>query len=90
MPTIISGDGTITGLTATGISAVQNLPAGSVLQVVNLSTVGYTTASTNTWVNVPNVSLAITPKFATSKILVMLKLVGVGHSAGTTYAGKPL
>ena len=27
MPTIISGDGTITGLTATGISAVQNLPA---------------------------------------------------------------
>ena len=28
MPTIISGDGTITGLTATGISAVQQLPAG--------------------------------------------------------------
>jgi hypothetical protein len=25
MPTIISGDGTITGLTATGISAVQQL-----------------------------------------------------------------
>ena len=30
MTTIISGDGTITGLTATGISAVQQLPAGSI------------------------------------------------------------
>jgi hypothetical protein len=30
MPTIISGDGTITGLTATGISAVQNIATGAV------------------------------------------------------------
>jgi hypothetical protein len=34
MPTIISGDGTITGLTSTGISAVQALPSGTIKQVV--------------------------------------------------------
>jgi hypothetical protein len=37
MPTIISGDGTITGLTSTGISAVQDLPA-----TASLTTLGVT------------------------------------------------
>ena len=69
MPTIISGDGTITGLTATGISAVQNLPAGSVLQVVNATATTGASNSSTTWVTT-NFSASITPKFATSKILV--------------------
>ena len=37
MPTIISGDGTITGLTSTGISAAQDLPA-----TASLTTLGVT------------------------------------------------
>ena len=40
MPITLNGDGAISGLTATGISAVQNLPAGSVVQVVTLGLLG--------------------------------------------------
>lgn len=70
MPTIISGDGTITGLTSTGISAVQQLPAGSVLQVV--STISNSQFSTTSSTNVSTgLTLNITPKFSTSKIFVM-------------------
>jgi hypothetical protein len=71
------------------LTAVQQ-PAGAVLQVVNLSTSGYSTASTTTWKDVPNVSLSITPTSATSKILVMLKLVGVGHFNAVTYCNLRL
>jgi hypothetical protein len=70
MPTIISGDGTITGLTATGISAVQKLPAGSVLQVVNsTATSGSTSTTSSTFVTTGR-SLVITPTSASSKIAV--------------------
>jgi len=71
MPTIISGDGTITGLTATGISAVQNLPAGSVLQVVSFTYSTQVGTSSNTYTDT-NLTATITPKFATSKILVFV------------------
>jgi hypothetical protein len=70
MPITLNGDGAISGLTATGISAVQNLPAGSVLQVVQgvynteISTTSTTLADTG-------LTVSITPKFATSKILVI-------------------
>lgn len=77
-------------LTGTQTIPKATLPTGSVLQVVNLSTIGYSTASTTTWKDIPNVSLSITPTSATSKILVMLKLVGVGHSVGTTYCNLRL
>lgn len=79
-----------TSAIVSGYVPYANLPAGSVLQVVNLSTVGYSTNATNTFTNVPNLSLAITPKFATSKILVMLTLVGVGHYNATTYCNLRL
>ena len=71
MPTIISGDGTITGLTATGISAVQQLPAGSVLQVVQGTTQTEVTNSTNVYADT-GLTVTITPKFASSKILIMV------------------
>ena len=88
MPTIISGDGTITGLTATGISAVQNvgsanLPAGTVLQVVNGST--GTTVATALDSNVDTgLTATITPKFSTSKILVLAQQNGLAKS-GNNY-----
>jgi len=81
MPTIISGDGTITGLTTTGISAVQKLPAGTVLQVVQaiVSTVADYTTSTPT----SRVSLSITPSSTSSKIMLFYN-VGDCTGSGTT------
>jgi hypothetical protein len=89
MPITIDGGGSISGLTATGISAVQNLPSGSVLQVVNIDTNGYATTSSSTFADVPNLSLAITPKFSTSKILIISTII-IGKSASNTYVGLRL
>jgi hypothetical protein len=85
MPTIISGDGTITGLTATGISAVQNLPAGSVIQVVQGSTSTQSSTSSNALVDT-GLTATITPKFATSKILVLVSQNGISKATNNTYA----
>lgn len=81
MSIVLDGTGTITGLTATGISAVQQLPSGSVLQVVNAQTTTDTTTSGTTYVDT-TLTATITPKFATSKILVLLNQNGLGRSAG--------
>jgi hypothetical protein len=83
MSIILSGDGSITGLTSTGISAAQTvtsvtssaLPAGCVLQVVNGSTATNTTTSSSSYSDT-NLTATITPKFATSKILVLINQCG--------------
>jgi hypothetical protein len=90
MSIILSGDGSITGLTSTGISAAQtvtsaNMPAGSVLQVVSTSTQS-TFSTTSTSFTDAGFSLAITPKASTSKILVMFSLNGVYHTANANQA----
>ena len=76
MSTIISGDGTITGLTATGISAVQNLPTGSVLQVQQAFT---TTAQTLSGgpTALSSMTLTVTPKSASSKFLIFYSVHGL-------------
>jgi len=71
MSLVIDGNGAITGLTATGISAVQQLPAGSVLQVVQGTTQTEVTNSTNVYADT-GLTVTITPKFASSKILIMV------------------
>jgi hypothetical protein len=71
MSLVIDGTGTITGLTATGISAVQQLPAGSVLQVVQGTTNTSVTNTTTTYSDT-NLTATITPKFNTSKILILI------------------
>lgn len=71
MSIVLGGDGTITGLTATGISAVQQLPAGSVLQVVSASLSTSQSTTSTTYVTT-NLTASITPKFATSKIVVIV------------------
>jgi len=73
---VLDGNGAITGLTATGISAVQQLPSGSVLQVVQVSYPTQTT-TTSTTLSATGVSAIITPKFATSKILMFASMNGV-------------
>ena len=89
MTTIISGDGTITGLTSTGINAVQNLPAGSVLQVVN-ATYSTEVNFTSTSYSDTGLTASITPKFSTSKILVLVSQNGCAKDSGNTRLGLQL
>jgi hypothetical protein len=85
MPTIISGDGTITGLTTTGISAVQKLPAGTVVQVVNntIQTAGnYFSTSSSSLVST-GVSVSLTPSSSTNKVLLTVNAtVDLGANNG--------
>lgn len=88
MPTIISGDGTITGLTSTGISAVQKLPAGTVLQVVNATLGPATVTTTSSTRSDTGLSATITPTSSTSKVLAFVSMVGcekTGGSGGGAY-----
>jgi hypothetical protein len=73
MPVTIDG--------TTGVSAVQagavttsDLPAGSVLQVVNAITTTYTGITGTTFAAVTNLTATITPTSATSKILVVISI----------------
>ena len=61
--------------------------AGSVLQVVQSSTTTQTTVSNATYVN-SGLSISITPKFSTSKVLVFTNLMGIYSSAASTYLGQ--
>jgi hypothetical protein len=78
MPITIDGNGSISGLTATGISAVQKLPAGSVLQVVQNVVVVNNSTTSSSFVT-SGVSVSITPTIASSKILIIS--TGVGYNA---------
>ena len=76
MSIIIDGTGTISGVSATGLTTAQNvasaqLPTGTVLQVVNAT---YSTAvsSANSTPITTGLTASITPKFSTSKIVVMV------------------
>ena len=60
-----------------------NLPAGSVLQVVQGSINATATSASSTYANT-GLTATITPKFSTSKILVLLTLQGVGKDTGNT------
>ena len=74
MAIVINGTGTISGISATdGLSSPQT---GSVLQVVNTFTQTAQTLATATYTDLTGLSLTITPKFATSKILVTWTVEG--------------
>jgi hypothetical protein len=90
MSITLSGDGSITGLTSTGISAAQTvtsvpssaLPAGTVLQVVSTSYETAVSTTSSSYVTT-GLTATITPKFATSKILATVNmLVYVNASNG--------
>jgi len=82
MPITLSGDGTITGLTTTGISAVQKLPAGTVLQVVQGVKSDRQTFSLtdNSYQDISSLSASITPTSSSNKILVLVTIGGCGAS----------
>ena len=66
----ITLDGT-SGITTPGKFVAANMPAGSVLQVVQASTSTEVSSSTTTYVDT-GLTATITPTSATSKILVMV------------------
>lgn len=82
MPTIISGD---TGIDKISPGAIEfaDLPAGSVLQVVHST---YATSVLNATSTMADTGLTatITPKFATSKILILVEQNSVAKDTGNT------
>ena len=76
MSIVIDGTGTISGLSATGISSAQTitsaqLPTGTVLQVVAANnTLSSTTITSTSFVSL-GLTATITPKSSTSKIYIM-------------------
>jgi hypothetical protein len=70
-------DGT-TGLTFNN-NTVQ-ASAGQVLQVVNSVKTGTQSTTSSTYVDITDLSVSITPKFATSKILVMARINHMSES----------
>ena len=83
----VNGSGALTGATlvapalgtpasgvltnCTGVVAGA-LPAGSVLQVVNATSTTQTSTSSTSFINVGALSASITPKFSTSKVLILI------------------
>jgi hypothetical protein len=72
----IDGTGTISGVSATGLTTAQTvasaqLPAGSVLQVVSATSTTNNSTTGSTYV-AAGLTTSITPKFSTSKILIIV------------------
>ena len=93
MTTIINGtsdaitfpDATIQNTSAivSGKVPYTNLPAGSVLQVVNATYATQTTTGSATFIDT-GLTASITPKFSTSKILVIVSQAGCIKFSGDT------
>jgi len=82
MPTIISGDTGVNQITA-GAIEFSDLPTGSVLQVVSATSTSNNSTSGGVYADT-GLTASITPKFSTSKILVLISAtVGCsGYNAG--------
>lgn len=75
------------GLNATNLTSgtvpFARLPTGNVLQVVSTALTTYLTVtpgSNYTWADITGLSLSITPKFSTSKIMLLAYVVTSGYS----------
>lgn len=91
MSLVLSGNsGSLTVDSSNGItfpnSTVQ-ASAGSVIQVVstNLNTAFQSTATSFT--NITGLSASITPKFSTSKVMVIINIGNIGSTNGNTFVG---
>tara|TARA_R100000995_G_scaffold80945_1_gene53302 strand:+ start:1443 stop:1982 length:540 start_codon:yes stop_codon:yes gene_type:complete len=70
---------TIQGKTAAG---TVSMPAGATLQVVQTAlTSAVTVSSPTSFTDISGLSVAITPKFSNSKVLINVFLVGEAHTA---------
>jgi len=75
----------LTNATGLGYGA---MPAGSVLQVVQYSTETTVSTTSSSFTDVTNFTATITPKFSTSKILVITTLNGIYHTAVANQAAS--
>lgn len=86
MPLTLTGSGAITGLTSLPASGLQladaNMPAGSVLQVVNV-TYGTLTTTTSSTRSDTGLTASITPTSSTSKILCLVDMTGCEKGQGS-------
>ena len=92
MPVTINGAGLASGVTsvpnlqsfpAGPRLASVNMPVGSVLQVVSVSTTTNTSTTSSSFVAVTNLTASITPSSATSKILVQVNMNLYGASTNS-------
>jgi hypothetical protein len=90
-PTVTFSDGTTQATSAivSGYVPYANLPTGSVLQVVTASTQASVLTTSTTFVST-GLTATITPKFATSKILVIASVQGIQKNAGNAATGAML
>jgi hypothetical protein len=77
MSVTISGDGTITGLDADGISSQPVFP-GNVLQVVSTTKTDTFSTSSTSFVDVTGLTVSITPISTSSKILIIAQVSSSG------------
>jgi hypothetical protein len=83
-PTLVTPAlGTPSALVLTNASGLPSsaLPAGSVLQVVSATKTDAFSTTSTTFVDVTGLSVSITPKFSTSKILVQISASSTGGRA---------
>ena len=66
--------------------ATSGLPAGSVIQVVNTSFTTQTKVTATSYTAISGASLAITPNFSSSKILVIINFSTRVYDGNTNYA----
>ena len=87
MPITINGSGTVTGISATGISAQPVFP-GNILQVVSATYGTYTSINSTSYTDT-GLSASITPSSASSKILVLIQQpAGVVGAAAIGYGNQ--
>tara|TARA_Y100000015_G_scaffold27581_1_gene26731 strand:- start:903 stop:1436 length:534 start_codon:yes stop_codon:yes gene_type:complete len=77
---------TVDNIVGATTAANVKLPAGSVLQTVSTSWNTQTAITAQSYTAITGASLAITPKFSTSKILVMVNLSTKLNDSNSTYA----
>ena len=74
----------ITG-TPTGTLVSANMPTGSVLQVISTTKTDTFSSTSTALVDITGLSVSITPKFSTSKILVSYNIMGGQDSSSSQY-----
>jgi hypothetical protein len=89
MPLTLNGDGAISGLTATGISSVQNvgkvnLPSGSVLNAYYVSSNTALGLATTSQTDIPSLSITLTPVSSSSKFILLSTVLYAITSNNTT------
>ena len=84
-PAVTFPDATVQNTSAivSGYVPYANLPAGSVLQVVQGTTTTQVSSSSSTYADT-NVTASITPKFSTSKVLILITISGIGKDSSNT------